>query len=322
MENIVKIILVFIIIGLILLFWFKIPKKNNVEKLITINDVPHIIPSKSQHKVNPNFIEAQFHQDYMDVTTAFNNISPNQRQIFNINNIPCKVTNNMNNEDIEEVGKMATNFIDAVNENIRKEVPLVHAINSGWDEVLPEHTEKSGWEKVQESLGLPTSLYNKPKLNTRVHLVQFSDIVKYETESEIKYTCKIIISKDQVKDKLIIKVSFVHPKEINDKINVILETISVVGFLTTRGLGTDKMPMDDFYNFDSLEKNNMITGKTVETELMKKYKLRRNIMQEQIDNMDEDVYEKYKTSPTNADYESYKVTQTIFDDMNNNKKYD
>jgi hypothetical protein len=319
METTIKIILTVAIITLIVLLWFKIPVKQELENLITMEDVPHIKPNSRAPKINPHFIEAQFHQDYMDVISAFNDISPNQRQIFNINNISCQVTHG---GDIETVGKMVNDFVDSINNDIHKNVPLVHTANSGWDEVLPEHSEKSGWEKVQESLGLPISLYNKPKLNTKVHLVQFFDVTKYETEKETKYTCKIVISKEQVKDKLVIQVSFVHPIEIKDVTNIILETISVVGFLTTHGSSTDRIPTDDFYYFDSLEKNNMITGRTVATELMKKYKLRQDVMQEQIDGMELDVKEKYAESPTNADYNSYKVTQTIFDDMLYDKVYD
>lgn len=320
MENIIKISLICAIIVLVVLLWIRMhPKKGSVEKLISIDDVPQIKKKPTMRIVKPSFIEAQFHQDYMDVISAFNDISPNQRQIFNINNVPCKV---MHGVDIENVGKMVTDFVDSINDDISRNVPLIHTANSGWDETLPEYSGKSGWEKVQESLGLPTSLYNKPKLNTKVNLVQFSDVIKYETETELKYTCKIIISKNEVKDKLVIQVSFVHPKEIQNVENIILETISVIGYLSKQGSEGDIIPTEDFYYFDSLEKNNMITGKTVATELMKKYELRQNVMQEQIDGMELDVQEKYAQSPTNADYESYGVTQTIFDDMSNNKMYD
>lgn len=322
------VILIITIVIIIFLIWMKTSKKQynenskNIENLSNIEteNVPIIKPNPMAPKVNPNFIEAKFHSDYMDVINAFNDISPNQRQIFNINNVPCKVTHET---DIAIVGKIVSDFVSSINDDIKTNVPLVHTVNSGWDEVLPENNVKSGWEKVQESLGLPASLYNKPKLNTKVRLVQFSDVTKYETENEIKYECKIVISKDNVKDKLVIKVSFVHPKSlVGDDTNIILETISVLGYLTNQGLGTDRIEMDNFYQFDSLEKNNMITGKTVATELMKKYKLRQKVMQEQIDGMDLDTQEKYAQSPSSADYDSYKLTQTIFDDMNGNKTFD
>lgn len=181
-------ILLIIAVGIMfLILWKKFKKpSNNVDKFVEIGDVPNIKPNIKSPAINPRFIEAQFHPDYMDVTTSFNNLSPNQRQIFNINNIPCKVTRDT---DVSVVGEIVGDFITSINEDVKKNVPLRHTPNSGWDEVLPEYTEMSGWEKVQASLGLPTSLYNKPVMNTSVSLVRFSDIVKYETESEIKYVC-------------------------------------------------------------------------------------------------------------------------------------
>lgn len=313
-TSMITIILVVIIAIILILFWIKsrdVPKKS--EQLINMNDIPTRTHRKSKHTVEPNFIEAKFHADYMDVSTSFNNLSPNQRQIFNINNVPCKVTKDV---DIQELDEIIKEFISSLNDDIRKNVPMVHTASSGWDEVLPEHVGESGWEKVQRQLGLPVSLYNKPKMNTKVKLVQFSNVIKYETENEIKYVCHIVISKHKVADNLVVKISFVLPKKLeNNGNNVILENIDIIGYMTEQGLGTDRNEMDDFYYFDSLEKNNMITGKTVATEMMKKYEMREKVMQERIDGMDSETQEKYRTSPSPAEYDTYKMTQTVIDDM-------
>jgi len=308
------------IIVLIFIIWRKYKQStNDVEHMVTLNTMPTDKPPFMSPMIEPNLIEAMFHQDYMDVITSFGNISPNQRQIFNINNVPCKVTQET---DVSDVGDIVGQFIETLNNDISKNVPLVHTVSSGWDEQLPEQTNESGWEKVQRQLGLPTSLYNKPKMNTHVKLVQFSNITKYETENEVKYKCKIVIMKKKVHDKLVIQVEFVIPKGlINDGTNVIIETIHVLGYLTEQGLGTDRIKTDDFYYFDSLEKNNMITGKTVANELMKKYNLRKNVMQERIDGMDIDTQEKYYNSPSPAEYDTYKLTQTIFDDMKSHNQF-
>lgn len=316
----ITVILIVLIILILLLIWLKskeVPKE--VEKLIDLNNIPNDRPPLMAPPIDPNFIEAMFHSDYMDVITSFNNLSPNQRQIFNINNVPCKVTKD---SDVTKVGEIIRDFIESLNNDISKNVPMVHNASSGWDEVLPEHSCESGWEKVQRQLGLPISLFNKPKMNTRVKLVQFSDVVKYETENEVKYVCKVVISKNKVSDKLVIKVAIVIPKGLsNNGTNVILENIMVMGYLTEQGLGTDRLATDDFYYFDSLEKNNMITGKTVATEMMKKYDVKKKVMQERIDGMDLDTQDKYYNSPSPADYDTYKMTQTVFDDMFGEKKF-
>ena len=49
------------------------------------------------------------------------------------------------------------------NDNIKTEVPSYRNPNSGWDEAIPDPKIKSGWDKVQESLGLQPSLWDEPK---------------------------------------------------------------------------------------------------------------------------------------------------------------
>lgn len=318
----ITIILIILILIILVVMWSKtktnVVQKKKIEKLIDMHDMPNEKPKMMSPKIDPNFIEAQFHQDYMDVSSAFNDLSPNQRQVFNVNNVPCEVTKGA---DIEKLGGIIKEFIKSLNDEITKNAPLIHTANSSWSEATPVHTEDSGWEKVQKSLGLPASIYNKPKLNTIVKLVQFSDVVKYETENEIKYECRIVIVKNKVHDKLVIKVSFVLPKGMKND-NVIIEEIYILGFLTEQGLGVDRVQLDDFYNFESLERNNMITGKTVAQEMMKKYDMRQQVMQEMIDGMDVDVQDKYVNSPSPAKYDSYQLTQTVFDDMFGEKKFD
>jgi hypothetical protein len=292
-----------------------------VEKLIDLSNTPNNERRQMMApKIDPNFIEAKFHSDYMDVITSFNNLSPNQRQIFNINNVPCAVTKGV---DVSKVGGIVDEFIGSLNEDMRNNVPTSRTSSSGWDEILPEHSGESGWEKVQRQLGLPISLFNKPKMNMPVKLTQFSDITKYETENETKYACKIIIAKKKVKDELVVKLSFVVPKGLtNSRTNIIIEHIDVIGYITSQGLGMDRLETDDFYYFDSLEKNNMITGKTVATEMMKKYNIKKKVMQERIDGMDIDTQEKYYNTPSQTEYDTYKMTQTVFDDMFGQKNFD
>ena len=322
MDKIAMILIgiIIVIVAIILIKRRKVAPEKEVETLIDIEDVPNINKApRLAPKINPNFIEAKFHSDFMDVISAFNDISPSQRQIFNINNVPCDVQKGV---DVERVGEIVQEFINELNEDIKKNVPLIHTANTGWDEVVPEHTVESGWEKVQRQLGLPTSLFNKPKMNTSVSLESYSHVIKYETENEIKYSCKVVLAKDKVKDKLVIQISIVQPKGM-DKNQVIIETIDILGYLTEQGLGVDRQKTDDFYYFDSLDRRegNILTGDVILQELVKKYDMKQQVMQERIDGMDMDVKDKYRTSPSPAAYDSYKLTQTIIDDMTKDKKF-
>jgi hypothetical protein len=316
---------IILILGILFIFGLIIYKNKShskVEKLITFDDIPNIQHKQSKKirkEINPNFIEAKFHADYMDVVTSFNNLSPSQRQIFNINNVPCKIEKNV---DIQLISEILDEFIDDVNEDIGQNVPLIHTVNSGWDEFLPEHPIESGWEKVQKELGLPTSLYTKPVANTNVSLISFSDITKYEIEKEIKYNCIFVIQKEHVKDKLVVQISFVLPKDLDGR-KIIIETIDVLGYLTMQGLGVDRQSSDDFYYFDSLNrsKHNMLSGDVILNELMKKYQTRQQVMQERIDGSDDFVKEKYREIPSPAQYDSYQLTQTIVDDMTKPKHF-
>lgn len=313
-----------IIIAFIIILWM-IHKKRSVDVKSTIASARvQITPSRPQEVIpnNPNeyFTDAKFHIGYVDVINAFNNLAPNQRQVFNVNNVPCDVSSNY---DQKEVSEMINNFVDSVNKDIEMNVMSVHTVSSGWDEQLFEPSVKSGWDKTQESLGLPPTLYQRPAVKTKVHLIDFSHVVKYETENEIKYDARIVLSKEKIKDKLVIKGSFVIVKGIlGNEARVLIEAIDIVGFLSSHGMGADRIDLDDYYYFDSLEKNNMMTGKMIEQELMKKFDTRRKVMQERIEYSDCDVKEKYAQAPSPTEYASYQTTRTVIDDMKTEPVYD
>ena len=73
----------------------------------------------SKQTLNQYFNDTQFNNYYRDVITAFNNVAPRQRQIFNLENVPIKV--GLCNKS--EVNIIVRDFIDAVNKNIKMFVP-------------------------------------------------------------------------------------------------------------------------------------------------------------------------------------------------------
>lgn len=319
----IVIILLILLIGIILIFIAAKKYSNETSKYVKSNKKLERMTQTQTMKDN-NLItsdtntdefmtETQFHIEYMDVINACNDLSAG-RQIFNVNNDRCKTTKDT---DIEHVGELIDNFIDTLNEHIKVSVPITQTMTTSWNSVATENSGISGWEKQMKLLGLPSSLYNKPHLMSKVSMQKYTQIVKYETDDEIKYTCNVVLRRDYVKDKLVIKISFIHPKNMDSK-NVIIEEIFVIGTLSSEGLGNERTEMDDLYYFDNLNDNNMMTGKSILKELTKQYEKRKKSMQERVDGMDNDVIEKYATSPSPAAYDSYKLTQTIYDDINNN----
>jgi hypothetical protein len=275
-----------------------------------------------------DFIEAQFHNDYRDLITAFNNIAPSQKQVFNIANVPAKFTN----ANPTEVKKLIFDFLKELNKNLLRDVSEFRTENTGWDEPIEDPVCESGWEKTMKSLGLPKSIYPDPAKKAKVELVKLDHIEKYETEDEIKYACYLFLKKTNVNDILVIKVSFVLDKRNinedrlffnsnNTETKVILEEIFILGYMTEKGVGRNNHPRDKFYNFYDLEKDGMMDDKAVLKQLNKKL-AERHAETQRFDNSLDDQFRKLKTdTPNLGNYESFQATQTIYDDLTKPRYY-
>lgn len=228
------------------------------------------------------FNETQFHNDYRDTLTAFNNVAPAQKQLFNKSNFPVKFIN----PTISEVKDLIKSFIKTVNANIKHEVGDTINGNSGWDELMPEQKVKSGWEKQQEELGLPCSIYNEPAKKSRVKLLKVDHIEKYATDEQIRYVVFLYLQKEHVKDQMIVRVSFVldnnyderkilnTESETNNKnINVQIEEIFVLGYMMDTQFGSTTK-VDDFYNFENIENDGIFDQEAILKQLDDKYKKR------------------------------------------------
>jgi hypothetical protein len=295
--------------------------------------------SKNYDSVNPNFVEVQFHNDYRDTITAFNNLAPSQKQIFNQENAPTKFSN----PDVSEVKPMIKDFITELNKNITNSVTEFRNSNSGWDEAVPDQPIESGWEKQMKKLGLPPSLYNKPAEKSEVKLIKIDHLEKHETEGEIKYTCFLILQKKNVKDQMILRVNFVMTKNdpnidrnffsdvkeldnYNDKNkddgqSVIIEDLFVLGYLTRGEINEAGKDRNNFYNFAGLEDNEHISQPTIMKELMKKYRDRTRENNNFNATLDEEGRNFHRDLPHLRNYKSYQTTRTIFDDWKEDPNY-
>lgn len=254
-------------------------------------------------KPNGSLLDVQFHNDYRDLLTAINNVVPDNKQIFNMGNIPVKTYVPRDSE----VKRLVHEFMKEINNNIKTEVTDTLNPNSGWDEVMPNKNEKSGWEKTQEVLGLPSSVYNQPAGKSKMRLVKIDSVIKQETDTEIKYVCTLIIKKKNINDQVILKVSFViHKQNIDErklfddvycnlnridkirfdqpgvKVNyadVMIEEIFIVGFLTNShvdAIDAANQAENNEYDFNRMENNEMTSNNSIMKELQHTYWKRAN----------------------------------------------
>lgn len=281
--------------------------------------------------VKPNFLHIQWHNDYRDVITALQNLSPAKKQLFNHSNIPIKYSQ----PEATEVYDIVQDFIEAINENICNEVPNYRNKNSGWDEAIPDPNEKSGWEQIQESLGLAPSLYDKPAGKRNVRLIAIQEVEKRETEDEVQHIINFVISKYGVEDQMVLRASFVQDlRPLRDEnnfnvandiqIDVSIEELSVIGFLSNEGPDDNlnfEADKDQYYDYKLMEYNNMTDPRYVLSKLEEKYNQRNSEMNQMTALLDEEGQAFHSTLPHSYDYSNIQATQTIFDDYNKKRKF-
>ena len=242
--------------------------------------IDKILKSKNKQKVNPYFLEMQFHQDYRDTSNAFNMLSPDQRQLFNRSDLP--ITNSTKPSDTE-IKHLITKFVKEVNKTVKNHVS--DELNlTGWHDNMPDKKYESGWEKQQKELGLPGSIYIDPAGKAPIKLIKLDHSEKYETDDEVKYVIFLIIQKKNVADQMVLRISFVIEKrdlnldrEFFDKskdtyeTSVKIEEIFILGYMTTHSFGK-KMSRDKFYDFDKITDGRMFSQKDIIKMLNKKRK--------------------------------------------------
>lgn len=236
-------------------------------------------------KVKPYFVENQFHSDYRDTINAFNNVAPVQKQVFNKSIKPVKVEE----ANINEVKKLVKDFIKSVNLSVKNDVADFINPNSGWDDAMPEYKKKSGWEKQQEKLGLPSNMYSDSCKKAKLKLIKIDHLEKYTTDDQTRYVTYLIVQKVNADDQLVLRVSFViETSDVNvdrdffekghtdnsHALEVTIEEIFVIGFMTDHSYGA-KSTREDLYHFEDIEgKDGMMDPQKILHELNEKNKRR------------------------------------------------
>jgi hypothetical protein len=247
------------------------------------NNIPYkksVIKTKSNEiEIKPYFIEMRVHNDYRDTLTAFNNVAPDQRPIFNRSVLPVKQID----VDPIEVKPLVKAFIKRVNDEVRY-MPDTQNENSGWDELAPEK-KKNGWGDYMNDLGLPESIFNEPAKRAKIKLVKIDQVQKFATEQQLNFIVHMIIQKKNTSDQMVVKVSYVmdnvdlnaernfNKTDFNVDFNVKIEEIAIIGFMTDHSYGS-KTERKDFYEFVNIEKDNIMNDEAILKQLQEKYKQR------------------------------------------------
>lgn len=251
---------------------------ENIDKYLDIIIKAKYGGKNKKIKVNQNFVENQWHTDYRDTQNAFEIVVPNRKQLFNLCALPVDQACEVPEKDTRY---LVSKFIKEINKTVKNKVSNELSATS-WIDNMPQKQFESGWDKQQKALGLPTSIFKEPAKKAPIKLVKIDHAEKYETEKEIRYSLFLIIQKKNVQDQLVIKVNFVVDK--NDvnmdrdffssgkdsfRTTVMLEEISIIGFLTTNKFG-ERTRQDDFYQFDAITDGKMFSQEQIITELNKK----------------------------------------------------
>ena len=283
------------------------------------------------------FTEMQYHPQYSDLLTAVTRISE-QKQLFNKSDKPVENTT----PDKKKTEKLLDHFIDTLNSSML-DVNNDIGKTTSWNENSKLQTMKSGWEKHMENLGLPSSIYNNDvtdEINkSKLRLLEIHSVYALETECDMRITCIILCKKNGLDDKILLRVNFwVDNNDVNndrdffkddtntysiisdDELKVVIEYIFILGYFVRNPCGTDKFSKkrDKFYHFDNIEKDGMIDQEQVLTQLMEKQKNRADEINTRICKSGKDK----EDIPHLSEYNSYRNTRTIFDDIKNKKEFD
>lgn len=285
---------------------------EQLEDVVEEYPVIKVINDKYTNKKNTIFTPTLFHPDYVDVINVIHSMtnSPNTR-VFNKDNKRTSVVKG-DEDEINMIGDVVEKFVENVNNKLieqPKHISEVLNINR-WDN-QPEQSFVDGFEKVRSSLGLPKKLYNTSVSGNSVELVNYSDVIveKVMDEDNEEYSCDITIRRDGSRDKMIFRFKFI----IEDN-RVIIDGIDIIGFDNERDVSEEYNAINDFYDYKSLNKHNITPVGDILSEMKDKYLVKEKMMQDNIDNLHpEDKLMNMRINP--YQYESFKATRTVYDDI-------
>jgi hypothetical protein len=239
-----------------------------------------ILKSKKKQVTNPYVIDSHFHNDYRDTLNAFQMLVPNQRQLFNRGDLPIINVSTPSNSEIKPLLK---NFIKEANKVLDNNVADELHVRD-WKNNYGEKEHDRGWDKQQEKLGLPGSIYTDPAKKAHIKLVKVNHSERRETEDEIQYIIFAVVQKVNVKDQMVVKVSFHIDKQDHNierdffakgknsyETLVKIEEVFVDGFLTKTSFGKHSIKAK-YYDYGGITDGRMFSQEDIMREINKKRK--------------------------------------------------
>jgi len=278
---------------------------NNLDDLISLIFSKNKIISKPKPKfikscLNKNFINNSYNDQYRDLLTAINILAPEQKPIFNLQQLPVQSSKiNINNLP-NNISFMINKFIENLNKIISN-LPQSNEVINNYNNYLPNHNvdlSKKGINKFYKDIGVDYNLYPDTPKNSTVSLIQILNISTEKTEAEIKYITSFVIKKNlsSVSDQMKLTVHFVcklDPFEADNLFNnnnfnnneelakkyIALEYVFVDGFFSNLNINNsieshnlNDNANSDFYDFNSLKTSNLTSQLDIQKEFNKKIK--------------------------------------------------
>lgn len=287
---------------------------------------------KPRRRLNTELIEQQYHKDYADTITGINNLTP-QKELFNMGFLPVH-SSKPTKQNVDTLVEM---FVGKLNKEVGGRVSEYLNINSGWHDQGKIKRVKSGFEEQMENLGLPSSIYTENADKAPVELVAVTETLKETTDDQVRISITMVLQKVNVKDQIVVCVKFFMEKEdlksggdhrenFFDKTvsdyegldneafgTVIIEIAFIEGFLTNSGL--PQTDMDKFHNYDDImTKDGIVDQYKVMQIMKKKHRERSKELNSFLCSVD-DQTKVIHDVPGIGDFESYKTTRTIMDDL-------
>lgn len=216
--------------------------------------------SEKKNVGRPDIYSIQYNNNFVDVVNAIKYLQSN-RNVFNIESLPVKFSNNLSQSKINQLSNM---FVTKLNEYIRKNI------------ILPSNV-KSGWDKIQKKLGVPT-LYNNDIFKSNLNIYKIYSANKYSTKHQNKYVLNISFSKENIKEKIVMDIDIIENIK-NKEINI--NKIFIKGYIN---LDTNNFETHNVINYN-ISKNNgmddindMMDNSEIQKQLYKRY--RKNICHE------------------------------------------
>lgn len=299
----------------------------------------------SPERVYRSFINIKYHPDYSHVLSALNDLVPRVKTYFNVANIPM----NIEEPHLNEVIDLITSFINMLNVTVSETVSKYRQSNTGWDEQLQEPAYVSGWDKAQQVLGLPQSLYRKPAQKAIIKLIDVSNIKKYSTDDEVKYVADLVVHNPYSKLQMSFKIGFVYDlrdsknennfyrKPVKEAIlDIKIEDMYINGYYSrdpdlvfNENMEDPGNPeyekydiLNNFNDFDNYNvQNNMTDPKLIQKVLLEKYAERTIEGRQRTAMLDNEGRDFHSSLPKLYEYDNIHATQTIFDDMNKKRVF-